>query len=105
MIDYNKNYKLLIDKFNVEIKYDEYCNKLIEIIKIRWNTQFKIKYKNNKYNDCNDFETFCNMIDDEEIIYCNYLINSKIDNAIKAERSRIRENRLTEIKKMRIKQK
>ena len=99
MIDYNKNYKLYMDNFNDNIRYKEYCNDIIGIIRLRWNTQFKIKYKNNKYIDCDDFDTFCNMIDDEEIIYCNKKLYSNLCDAIETERIRIKQNRLTEIKK------
>ena len=100
MIDYNKTYKLYIDKFNDNISYEEYCNRIIEIIKLRWNTQFKIKYKGNKYNLCDDFDTFYNMIDDEELVCCNKKLYSNLCNDIKNEKNRIRQNRLMEIKKI-----
>jgi hypothetical protein len=100
MIDYNKNYKLYIDNFNDNISYEEYCNNIIGIIRLRWNTQFNIKYKNNKYNDCDDFDTFCNMIDDEEIIYCNKKLYSNLCDAIETERNRIKQNKIMEIKKI-----
>lgn len=100
MIDYNKNYKLYIDNFNDNISYEEYCNDIIGIIRLRWNTQFKIKYENNKYNDCYDFDTFCNMIDDEEIIYCNKKLYSNLCDAIEKERNRRKQNKILEIKKI-----
>ncbi len=103
MIDYNKNYKLYIDNFNDNISYEKYCNDIIEIIRLRWNTQFKIKYKNNKYIDCDDFDTFYNMIDDEEINYCNKKLYSNLYDVIKTERTGIKQiiinqNRIIEIK-------
>jgi hypothetical protein len=100
MIDYNKNYKLYIDKFNDDVSYEEYCNDIIGIIRLRWNTQFKIKYENNKYNDCDDFDTFCNMIDDEELIYCNKKLYSNLCDAIEKERNRIKQYKIMELQKI-----
>jgi hypothetical protein len=100
MIDYNKNYKLYIDNFNDNISYEEYCNNIIGLLRLRWNTQFKIKYENNKYNDCDDFDTFCNMIDDEEIIYCNKKLYSNLCDAIEKERNRIKQNKIMELQKI-----
>ena len=91
---------LYIDNFNDNISYEEYCNDIIGIIRLRWNTQFKIKYKNNKYIDCDDFDTFCNMIDDEEIIYCNKKLYSNLCDAIEKERNRRKQNKILEIKKI-----
>jgi len=99
MIDYNKNYKLYMDNFNGDISYQEYCNDIIKIIRLIWNTQFKIKYKNNKYNDCDNFDTFCNMINDEEIIFCNKKLYSNLCDAIEKERIIIKQNRIMELKK------
>jgi hypothetical protein len=60
----------------------------------------KIKYENNKYNDCDDFDTFCNMIDDEEIIYCNKKLYSNLCDAIEKERNRIKQNKIMELQKI-----
>jgi hypothetical protein len=100
MIDYNKNYKLYIDNFNDNISYEEYCNKIMGIIRLRWNTQFKIKYESNKYNNCDDFDTFCNMIDDEELVYCNKKLYSNLCDAIEKERNRIKQNKIMELQKI-----
>jgi len=100
MIDYNKNYKLYIDNFNDNISYEEYCNDIIGIIRLRWNTQFKIKYENNKYNNCDDFDTFCNMIDDEDIIYYHKKLYSKLCDAIEKERNRIKQYKIMELQKI-----
>jgi hypothetical protein len=100
MIDYNKNYKLYIDNFNDNISYEEYCNKIMGIIRLRWNTQFKIKYESNKYNNCDDFDTFCNMIDDEELVYCNKKLYSNLCGAIEKERNRIKQNKIMELQKI-----
>lgn len=100
MIDYNENYKLYIDNFNDNISYEEYCNEIMGIIRLRWNTQFKIKYENNKYNNCDDFDTFCNMIDDEELVYCNKKLYINLCDAIEKERNRIKQNKIMELQKI-----
>ncbi len=112
MIDYNKNYKLYIDNFNDTISYEEYCGDIIGIIRLNWEKNYKYK--------CKDFNMFCDMINDEDIIYyhtklynnlcdaiekhTNSSIEEKRIKAIEAERIRILQNKIMEMKKYIIKE-
>jgi hypothetical protein len=91
MIDYNKNYKLYIDNFNDIISYEEYCNEIMGIIKLNWENNYKYKYS--------DFDIFCNMINDEDIIYYHKKLYSNLGDAIEKEKNRIKQYKIMEIKK------
>jgi len=91
MIDYNKNYKLYIDNFNDNISYEEYCIEIMGIIKLNWENNYKYKYS--------DFDIFCNMINDEDIIYYHKKLYSNLYDAIEKEKNRIKQYRIMEIKK------
>ena len=71
MVNYEYGFELYNNKYTnphiqAKVSYDDYKNKLLEILKIRY-ANYHFKYYSN-------VETFLNEIKDDEIIYSNHLL-------------------------------